>query len=260
MKFLHVVKRKIICYNLKMIFLKHFTKILLLVFILHANANSNDLHVKLLEPLLDIKYRKDGTTNMEEQYTLFADQSKRYKKAGLNCSGFVFTAIKRLFGESIPIDSVLKDINQNSGKNSPLGEDWDFGRDLILNIAHKYKHRFLNEGEIDTSSSTSDGVKTNDVEGWKKIFKQIKKDNIYLATFSKPVKIKNYKVLYYHVGIIIKDNNKNIWLYHSTPIDGVHRTWLDYDKNMTPFNKEYKKHPDYDKRVLILEIDRSKNE
>lgn len=233
-------------------------KVFILLLSLHVNLYSSDLHVKLLEPLLDIKYRKDGVSNADEQYTLFKNQSKIFKRAGLNCSGFVVAASRQLLGKSIIINDTIKDINQNSGINSKMGEDWDFGRDLILNIASKYNHKFINNEEIDINSLTSDGVKTQDVKGWNRIFKKIKKENIYLVAFSKPVKNQTYKFLYYHVGVIVKDNNKNVWLYHSTPKLGVHRTWLDYDKKMSPFNKEYKKNPNYDKKVIILEIDMSR--
>lgn len=230
-------------------------KYLILMAFLQTSIFANDLQVELLEPFLGIKYRVDGTTDKNENYTTFSDPTKRYKKAGLNCSGFVHTASKQLLGKSFAIDDVTKDTNKNSSKNAPLGEDWDFGRDLILNIASNYSHSFINDEWIDADSTSSDGIRTDDLRGWKELFKRINKDDIYLVVFSKPVSKPPYKVLYYHVGIIIKDNNGNVWLYHSTPIQGVHRVWLNYDEKMTPFQKEFKKNPAYDKRVLVLELE-----
>lgn len=217
--------------------------------------SASNLHLKLLEPLLGIKYRMDGATNIKEEYTLFANQKKIYKKAGLNCSGFVLAGARQLLGKSITINEAKKDINQNSDANSSMGKDWDFGRDLILNIASPYSHRFLNYEDIDTNSSTSDGIKLYDHVAWHDLFKQMKKDNIYLTTFSKNVDMEKYDVLYYHVGIIIKDDNDNIWLYHATQESGVHRVWLDFDKKMTPFSKEYPKSSSYNKKALVLELD-----
>lgn len=219
------------------------------------SLNANDIHVKLLEPLLGIKYRVDGTTNAEERYTLFENEDKIYKKAGLNCSGFVLTASKQLLGKTITIKEAKKDINKNSDENSSMGKDWDFGRDLIQNIASNYNSNYLSLGEINPNSTTSDGIKSHDVKAWNYIFQHIKKENIYLAVFSKPTTLKGYKILYYHVGIIIKDNNKNIWLYHATQNDGVHKVWLDYDRAMTYFNKEFAKNSKYNKKVLILELE-----
>ncbi len=232
-----------------------FKKIFILILPIYLSAN--DLHVKLLEPLLDIDYRIDGVTNIKEEYTVFSDTSKIYKRAGLNCSGFVLAGARQLLGKSITISEAIKDTNQNSDKNSSLGEDWDFGRDLILNIAKPFNHRFLNYEDIDTNSSTSDGIRLNDHVAWSDMFKRMKKDNIYLTAFSKNVNKNGYKALYYHVGIIIKDDNSNIWLYHSTPKSGVHRVWLDFDRKMTPFKREYPENLSHDKRALILELDLS---
>lgn len=233
-----------------------FCKAILLLFFPISLLASN-LHMKLLEPLLGIKYRIDGTTNIYEKYTLFENQNKIYKKAGLNCSGFVLTGAKQLLGKNIKIDSAKKDINQNSGENSSMGKDWDFGRDLILNIAKPFSHRFLNYDTIDTNSTTSDGININNTLAWSDIFKRMKKENIYLVAFSKPTEIKGYKYLYSHVGIMIKDDNNNIWLYHSTEKNGVHKIWMDFDTNMTPFKKEYPKSSSYEIRALVLELDLS---
>lgn len=234
-------------------------KVLIFILALHVNLFANDLHVKILENFLGIAYRIDGTTTDDEFYTTFNDQNKSFKKAGLNCSGFVHTASKFLLGQSFSIDEVRKDINKNSYKNSPLGEDWDFGRDLILNIASKFPHKFINPSDVDINSSTSDGFLIDDMNAWKKIFKQIKKQNIYLVTFSKPTNLKGYKYLYYHVGIIIKDNNNNIFLYHATPKQGVHKTWLNFDSKMTPFFSEYKQSAKFSKKILILELQLDKH-
>lgn len=231
-------------------------KFLKLIFIfLPVSLVASSLHLKLLEPLLGIKYRVDGTTNIKEEYTLFSNPKNIYKKAGFNCSGFVLAGSRQLLGKSITINDAKKDTNQNSSPASPLGEDWDFGRDLILNIASSYSHRFLNYDTIDTNSSTGDGIDINDSVAWHDLFKQMKKENIYLMTFSKPTSQKGYKYLYYHVGIIIKDDNDNIWLYHATQNSGVHKVWLDYDKNMTPFKKEYPDNLTKGKKALILELD-----
>ncbi len=216
---------------------------------------ASNLHVKLLEPLLGIKYRVDGVTNIKEEYTVFEKPSITYKKAGFNCSGFVLAGARQLLGKSITIKEAIKDINFNSDENSSLGKDWDFGRDLILNIAKPFKYRFLNYDDIDINSSSSDGIRLNDHVAWSDMFQQMKKSNIYLTTFSK--RDKKDRILYYHVGIIIKDDNSNIWLYHSTPKSGVHRVWLDFDKNMTPFKKEYPAVSSSNKKALILELDLS---
>lgn len=229
-------------------------KIFFTLLLLHVSLHANDLHVKLLEPLLGIKYRIDGTTNADEKYTLFANTSKIYKKAGLNCSGFVLTAMKQLLGKTITIDEAKKDINKNSNTNSSMGQDWDFGRDLIQNISQGYNSNYLSIKDINPNSLTGDGIKIYDLKAWKYVFRQIKKDNIYLLAFSKQTNMKGYKIIYHHVGIIIKDNNKNIWLYHATQKNGAHRVWLDYDKKMTPFRKEFAKDIKSSRKVLILEI------
>lgn len=229
-------------------------RVFLTFFFLHVSLCASDLHVKLLEPFLGIKYRNDGTTNINEEYTLFANTSKIYKKAGLNCSGFVLTAMKQLLGKNITIAEAKIDTNQNSGVNSPMGQDWDFGRDLIQNIAKDYSYEYISKRDINPNSLTGDGIDIYDLKAWKFVFEKIKKNRIYLLAFSKNSTLKGYKTIYHHVGIIIKDSNRNIWLYHATQKNGVHRVWLNYDRNMRPFAKEFKKDINKNRKVLILEV------
>lgn len=229
-------------------------KILFLIF-LSINLYANDKHIKLLEPFLDIPYRANGTTNSDERYVVFSNPKDTYKRAGLSGSGFVHAAAKQLLGQDFTPEEIKYDLNQNSGKNSPLGYNWDFAKDVILNIAKHFKYHFINEENIDLNSTSSQGFKLNDIKMWKEVFKKIKKQNIYLVAFSKPSQKKGYKYVYYHPAIIVKDNNNNIFLYHSTPKQGVHRVWLNYDNMLTPLVKEFSSKND--KKVIILELELS---
>ncbi|MBS9778867.1 MAG: hypothetical protein KGV58_00995 [Campylobacteraceae bacterium] len=207
--------------------------------------NASSLHVRLLEPFLGIKYRQYGTTNINEKYVLFTDKFKTLKKAGFGHNGFVYSAYKRLLGKSMDIDEVL----QNSGKNyMNLVLKDDFSLKLALNIAKKHKNRFLNSSFCEYYGGDY-AFDIYNIRRWNRVFKKLKKENIYLAIFSKHIRGKDK---FSHLGIIIKDDNKNVFLYQSTPKYGVHKIWMDFDRKMSIFGKDIDSLP---QKVLILELE-----
>ncbi len=204
---------------------------ILVLFLLFVGTNlyASSLHLKLLEPFLGIKYRQYGTTNTDERYTIFTDLNSSFKKAGLGNNGFVFTAYKQLLGKTFGLEKVL-------GKKQ-LILDNNFSLDLAKSIASNHKYNVF------------EPFNAHDLSRWNFVFKQIKAKNIYLAIFSRGIKDEK---IYFHLGIIIKDDNKNIWLYHANRKNGVSRIWLDFDRKMSSFRKEFGKN---DVEILIFELD-----
>lgn len=230
--------------------MKHALTSLFIIALLHLNLLASDTHKRLLKPFIGIPYRTDGAMNIDGNYTSFANTHKFYKTPGLNCSGFVLSGVRALLNKKIAIKTAKKDINNNSGTKALLGKDWDFGRDLIQNISKKYKTKYLSTQKINPNSTTSDGIGMRDKKAWLWVLEKIKKQNIYLMALSKKTNLKNYKFLYHHVGIIIKDGNDKIWLYHATRKNGVNKVLLSNDKILSSFIKNYKK----TQKALILEV------
>ncbi len=218
-------------------------KILFLVFFATNFLHASSLHVRLLEPFLGIKYRQYGTTNEDERYTLFINQDKIYESAGLDDKGFVFSAYKRLFGKSMEISEVFV---PNKNNENEIYKN-NFSLNLALNLALNHQNRFLNSSFCEFYKRDF-SFDIYNIRRWSRVFERMNKENIYLAIFSKTIRNKE---VYSHIGIIIKDDNKNIFLYQSTPKYGVHKIWMDFDKKMSIFAKDIDSLP---LKVLILEL------
>lgn len=93
---------------------------------------------QLLAPLLNIPYRADGAVTQAGVYTTFADPHKRFTSPGLNCSGFVLAAARLLFRSSLSVEAAGFDRWNDSGPDSPLGHDWDYGWDLLCNLVDNF--------------------------------------------------------------------------------------------------------------------------
>lgn len=212
-----------------------------------------------INSLLGAKYRKDGVTNRFGLYTLFEKQELFFKDPGFNCSGFVLTMSRILLNNSINIDEARKDLNENSSSGSEFGQDWDFGRDLIMNITSPYGFNIIlpnseSSNSFDINAFKSLGFSLHDLENWKNIFPQIKNDKVYFVAFSRKAIASGYKYLYYHVAIIVKDSADAIWLYHATPGEGAHRIFMNSKQGMKKFQEEFKEKKGFPKKLLIIEV------
>ena len=176
-----------------------------------------------------IPYRGDGAINRHGDFTLFAVPDLMFAKPGLNCSGFTVAASRYLFGCNFSLNDMTIDRLGDSGKDSPYGQDWDFGYDLVLNVTEGMERRVMlpygETAEIDGSNGMSlRGFRLHDREAWKDVISRMKPGKVYLFSMSKPVKFKNYKMLHYHVGLIVPDDKGHIWLCHATTKGGVNKS------------------------------------
>lgn len=210
--------------------------------------------------LLGVPYRDDGAIGEDGRNTLFANPEKTFPAPGLNCSGFVLAASRSILNTNFTLDHVKTDRLNDSGPQSPLGQDWDFGLDLILNISEGRPRRVLTPDgpkplPAKADGQTLRGFALGDRNAWEKILPQMRPGHVYLASISKPSSRKGYVLLHYHVGMAIPDQNGRVWWYHSTPGSGVHRLDLNSPKGMAAFNKQFTGPKASRKHILLLEVD-----
>ncbi|WP_027721644.1 hypothetical protein [Maridesulfovibrio zosterae] len=205
-----------------------------------------------------IPYRNDGAINRFGDFTLFADQERRFEKPGLNCSGFVVAASRYFFKHNYMLSNVTFDRLGDSGKDALNGQDWDFGYDLILNITEGMNRKvvlpFGETADIDGSNGmTLRGFGLHDKKAWKDVIASMHPGKIYLFSMSKPVKFKNYNLLYYHVGLIVPDKKGHLWLCHATTKAGVNKvdiTQFGKLENIIEANPDTELGP---RKILIIE-------
>ncbi len=212
------------------------------------------------QSLLGLPYRPDGVIDENGRNTLFATPTKSFETPGLNCSGFVVSASRGLLHKNITLDQAKTDRLGDSGPSSPLGQDWDYGLDLILNISEGIPRRIIGpEGRTPLPERpdglTQRGFPLDDDKAWKSVLPLMRPGHIYLATISKPAKRKGYVLMHYHVALIVPDREGRIFWYHSTPKTGVHRLDLRSPEGMRAFQREFRGKVPGQKKVFLLEAD-----
>ncbi|TIH16444.1 hypothetical protein D0S45_08485 [Marinifilum sp. JC120] len=203
-------------------------------------------------------YRGDAAVNRFGEFTLFAEPDVYLKEPGLNCSGFTVAASRYYFARNFNLADTTLDRLADSGPDSPYGEDWDFGYDLILNVTEGLKRKpVLPFGQTavieDNNGMSLRGFELSDRAAWADVIKQVTPGHVYLFSMSKPIKFKNYKLLHYHVGLIVPDDEGHIWLCHATRNSGVNKVDISNPANLEPIikaNPDSKLGP---RKILIIE-------
>ena len=101
--------------------------------------------VKALAPLLGQPFRVDGAQDEEGRWVTFNRPDEISSAPGFNCSGFTVAAARLLLARPFSLAEATRDRRGDSGPASPLGPDWDFGLDLILNLSEGRALRTLPE-------------------------------------------------------------------------------------------------------------------
>lgn len=209
-----------------------------------------------LAPLLGTAYRDDGTTDPAGRFTLFADPAATFTTPGLNCSGFVVTACRALLGRPLALAAMVRDRKGDSGPGSPRGRDWDFGYDLILNITDGLPRRVLLPDGSRPDADAADpaglrGFPLHDRAAWTAVLARLRPGELALAAFSK---VRDGRLLFYHVGLIVPDAAGHAWLYHATPGTGAHRLDLASPAGLAAFEKEFTEKRFGEKQILLLAV------
>ncbi|WP_144413080.1 hypothetical protein [Pragia fontium] len=222
---------------------------------------SQDTPEKKLNGLLGISYRIDGVITETGKYALFAKPNTYLATPGLNCSGFVLEASRFLLDKNITVSAAKVDRLLNSAKNSPYSEDWDFGWDLILNIAQDSPAIFIlpngerrDKNDPQVNGFSPRGFDLHSQQTWDELPSRLKPDNLYLVSFNRDSG-KAPGIQHYHVGLIYVNDKGEIWLYQTTgKARKVYRRNLADKHQRDQFLRSFSSRSKLKKYILILEI------
>lgn len=175
-------------------------------------ANTPDA---VMAGLLGIPYRKDGGIDEEGNFVLLADPTQRFTSPGLNCSGLVLEACRFLLGTNFSIKKATRDRLNDSGPDSPLGHDWDFGWDLVCNLSEGLPRTLLLPGNAHVDPSGLDGRAARGFdlhapETWQELPTRIRPGHLYLASINRDSNAKGYSMLHYHVVLLHRNADGDV--------------------------------------------------
>jgi hypothetical protein len=210
----------------------------------------------LADRLLGIPYRPDGVRDESGRYSLFAHPEQTFDTPGLNCSGLDYTLLRMLSPLTLSTRQAARDRLGDSGPGAPLGQDWDFGFNLILNLSDSLPRRWLLP-EPGTVSGRESGLATRgfpvaDLSAWKRALEQMGPDDVLLASFSQAGRSKGYTLQHYHVAVVLPDASGGRWLYQALPRSGVTKTDLADPAGMRRILASFAGAGD--RRVLLLAV------
>jgi hypothetical protein len=214
--------------------------------------------IEIANTHLGIAYRDDGTLDSQGHFTSFDRQDRFFETPGLNCSGLVVSVCRFLFDKNWTLEEVTRDRLGNSGANSPLGKDWDFGWDLILNLTEGRPRRIIMPDPGNYPIEGSDGMSLrgfdlHDSVAWQKVLPQMQPGRIYLGSISRPAPERGYRMLHYHVVLMLPDGKGGVWLYHATRRSHVHRMNITSSQGMSRFMSQFRNSRGNTKKILLVE-------
>lgn len=205
-----------------------------------------------LQPLLGIPYRADGVEDAQGRFVRFSAPNQPLTQPGLNCSGFLVAASRRLLGFQGSPEAAARDRANDSGNGASLGQDWDFGLDLILNLSEGHPRRQLfPEGPRPLPAPLSPrdrGFPFGAASLWDALTLRLNPRAVYLGSLSW---VKAGRLAHHHVAVILKDNQGRSWFYHTLPGGRIHRLSLDTPGGRTRLHQMF----GTTQRLFLLEVD-----
>jgi len=204
-----------------------------------------------LRSLLGIPYVEDAGLDEQGRWVRFAHPDQSLPRPGLNCSGFLVAATRRLLGFTGTLAAAGRDRLGDSGPGSTGGPDWDFGWDLVLNLSEgRARHWMLPEGDLPAPGASAralSGFRVQDRAAWAQLSARWQPGHVYLATFQRGW---GPRLRHHHVALLLKDEAGVLGFYQTLPGGRVHRLALDVpeglDRLCTMFGPG--------ERILILEV------
>lgn len=207
---------------------------------------------------LGIPYRDDGTLDSSGNFTTFSKPDLILPTPGLNCSGLVLSISRFFFGRNFSLQEAVRDRQGNSGPGARLGQDWDFGLDLVLNITEGVPRRVIMPDGKDYSLDDADGTTLrgfdlDDWASWQQVLERMQPGRVYLGSISKPTRRPGYKLMHYHVVLMVPEGKDKVWLYHATHRSNVHKMNLKTRQGLNRLTAQFKNQRGEEKRILIIE-------
>lgn len=208
---------------------------------------------------LGIPYRDDGALDESGRYTTFSNPERTSSEPGLNCSGLVLALSRALLGCRQTLAEAGVDRRGDSGAVSPLGQDWDYGWDLILNLSDGFvRNALLPGGAVAVPEAMEEGEGPGFLLGsaaaWQSILPRLKPGRVYLGSMNRPGGYAPYRLLHHHVVVLLPDGEGRCWLYQATARDGVHRLDLRTAAGLRRLQEQFPDRSEGPERILILEV------
>lgn len=176
-----------------------------------------------LQELIGVPYREDGVEVGPGRWATFSAPGTTRTEPGLNCSGFAMAAARRLLGWRGTPAEAARDRAGNSGPCAPLGEDWDFGLDLILNLSEGCRRVVLlpaRDMPPEGGGEALRGFRIHDDAAWAAVLPRLQPGATAWASFSRRTA---GRLAHHHVAVIVADAAGTVWLYQTLPAGRVHR-------------------------------------
>lgn len=210
---------------------------------------SQDLTPRVAD-LLGVPYAEDAAEDAQGRCVTFARPDLPLPSRGLNCSGFVVAAARRVLGFQGSLADAARDRLGDSGPGAPLGQDWDFGWDLVLNLSEGHARRWLTpQGPqaVGGDARTARGFGVHDEASWASILPRLKSDRVVLAVHQRR---RGGKLRHHHVALILREGPR-VWFYQTLPHGRVHRLDLASAEGMARLRAMYGPA----ERLSLLEVD-----
>lgn len=207
--------------------------------------------VARLATLLGVPYAEDAVTDAQGRWVTFAEPDRARAAPGINCSGFLVEAARRLWGFAGQPAEAARDRRGDSGPGAVAGQDWDFGLDLLLNLSDGQPRRWLvPEGPRTDLEVAPSGFPAQDAEAWRATFSRLRTGRVWLVDFLRP-RPGGRPPLHHHVALLLREAGGVVWLYQTLPGGRVHRLALASPAGFARFRRMFGPA----ERVLLLEVD-----
>ncbi len=175
-----------------------------------------------LAPLLGLPYVVDAVEDAEGRTVTFREPGTPLPTPGLNCSGFLVAACRRLLGYKGDPAAAGRDRLGDSGPGAPQGADWDFGWDLVMNLSEGHARRWLTpEGLPRDGGETAlaRGFGLHEEAAWAALRFRPAREAVVLVAFNRR---QGGRLRHHHVGLILAEAG-HLWFYQTLPRGRVHR-------------------------------------
>lgn len=204
-----------------------------------------------------VPYRTDGALDAQGRYTTFGDR-RILSTPGLNCSGMLVAISRCILAEPLSLDRVSVDRNGDSGASSPLGRDWDFGWDLIFNVAAGRPVTVISpSGEepppVHADGTTLRGFALYSDDEWSRVLPRLKPGFLYLASLSRAGESPG-RLLHNHVAVLLVDEQGAPWIFDSTGGVGARALNLATGGGLDAFRHPFPRDREDSRRILVIGI------
>ena len=214
--------------------------------------------IEMADSYLNIPYRDDGAINLKGEWVRFASPQVDIASPGLNCSGFIVDFARSVFQRKISLLEASHDRLSDSGVGARLGQDWDFGRDLILNITQGREPLVVMPRGVKVKNWFDGlplrGFNLHDEALVKDVLGQLESKMMYFVSISKPWrKKKGYRLIHYHVGVILV-SDEGAFFYHTTRLSKTHKYNLRSKAGLAQFAYQFRPSQYGDKHMLVIGV------